>query len=141
MATDPGRWARVRRGVSGGLRVSATALVATAPIAAYHLGQTAPLALLANAIAVPWTAFALLPAALMGAVVAALPPAVPTDLVLAGCERVDPLVGRNTQLDGVELDLHLTANRLGSGVGEILKRVDRGFGVRRARGHADSTSL
>jgi competence protein ComEC len=42
---------RVRRAAVGALRASATALAATAPLAAYHWGQSAPLALLANGVA------------------------------------------------------------------------------------------
>ncbi len=65
-----GRW----RGFDTGIRASATALSVTAPIAAVHFGQVAPAALLANVIAVPWTALVLLPGSLLAAVVAGLPP-------------------------------------------------------------------
>lgn len=47
------------------LRTTATALIATAPIAAHRLGVGTPLALLANAVAVPWTALVLLPSGLL----------------------------------------------------------------------------
>ena len=57
-----------------GLRISATALAATAPIAAYHFGVLSPWAIPANLVAVPWTAFVLLPSALLAAGVAALDP-------------------------------------------------------------------
>jgi competence protein ComEC len=57
---------------SEGLRASATALAVTAPLAALHWGAQAPLALVANAVAVPWTAFVLLPASLAAAACAAL---------------------------------------------------------------------
>ena len=49
------------------LRASASAVAVTAPIAAWQLGSTAPLALFANLVAIPWTAFALLPASLLAA--------------------------------------------------------------------------
>jgi competence protein ComEC len=79
---------RVRRAAVGALRASATALAATAPLAAYHWGQSAPLALLANGVAVPWTAFVLLPAALAASIAAGLPEAGPLDGVVAACEHV-----------------------------------------------------
>jgi competence protein ComEC len=86
---DPGgRRHRVLRAAAGTLRASATALAATAPLAAYHWGQSAPLALLANGVAVPWTAFVLLPAALAASVAAALPETIPLDGVVGACERV-----------------------------------------------------
>lgn len=56
-------------GAVGLLRVSATALLATAPIAAFHFGARAPAALAANALLVPWTSAVLLPAALTCVVV------------------------------------------------------------------------
>jgi competence protein ComEC len=63
---------RERRGVLGAtlgglataLRVSASATAATAPLVALHFGTVSPLGWLANGIAVPLTAFALLPLAL-----------------------------------------------------------------------------
>jgi competence protein ComEC len=48
-------------------RASASAVAVTAPIAAWQLGSAAPLALFANLVAIPWTAFALLPASLLAA--------------------------------------------------------------------------
>jgi competence protein ComEC len=59
--------------LADGLRTSATALLATAPIAALHFGRSAPFALLANAVAVPWTGFVLLPGALASAGLALAP--------------------------------------------------------------------
>jgi competence protein ComEC len=55
------------RGFEDALRASASAVAVTAPIAAWQLGSAAPLALLANLVAIPWTAFALLPASLLAA--------------------------------------------------------------------------
>jgi competence protein ComEC len=69
-AGAPGRSAAL----ADGLRTSATALLATAPIAALHFGRSAPFALLANAIAVPWTGLVLLPGALASAGLALTPP-------------------------------------------------------------------
>jgi competence protein ComEC len=64
------------------LRATAAASLATAPIAAWHGLPAAPLALPANAIAVPWTGVALMPAALTGALLAALPPSAWGDAAL-----------------------------------------------------------
>lgn len=67
-----------RRGgaLEGVLRTTATAVAATAPLAAHHFGLTGRSgiwALATNLAAVPWTACALLPAALAAAVASALP--------------------------------------------------------------------
>ncbi len=56
----------------GGLRVSATAIVATAPVLAAHGLSGTPVGLAANALAVPATGFVLLPVSLAAAGVAAL---------------------------------------------------------------------
>jgi competence protein ComEC len=64
---------RVMHVLTAGLRVSATALLATAPIAAAHFGRSAPFALLANALAVPWTGAILLPASITAAALALCP--------------------------------------------------------------------
>ncbi len=74
----------VRRALRDGLTVSATALLATAPIAAAHFGRSAPLALAANTMAVPWTGVVLLPGALAAAVLAALPDEGTQRALLAG---------------------------------------------------------
>jgi len=55
------------RFVGDAARASASAIAATAPIAAWQFGSAAPLALFANLVAIPWTAFALLPASLLAA--------------------------------------------------------------------------
>jgi competence protein ComEC len=62
-ATSSGAAARLDEA----LRVAATALAVTAPLAALHLGTRAPFALLVNLVAVPWTGLVLLPAALLAA--------------------------------------------------------------------------
>ena len=70
-----GGYRRVDRIWSGGtqaLRVSATALVATAPVLAAHGLVSAPVGLLANVALVPWTALVLLPGALLASGCAAL---------------------------------------------------------------------
>ncbi len=64
------------------LRTTASASAATAPIAAWHGLPAAPLALLANAVAVPWTGVALLPASRAAAVAAQLPGTRLVDLLL-----------------------------------------------------------
>jgi competence protein ComEC len=57
------RW----RALDDALRTSASAVAVTAPIAACQLASAAPLALVANLVAIPWTAFVLLPASLLAA--------------------------------------------------------------------------
>jgi competence protein ComEC len=64
--------AREAHGLRGLLRASATALAVTAPLAAAQLGSRAPFALAANLVFVPWTGWAVLPAALAAALAAAL---------------------------------------------------------------------
>jgi competence protein ComEC len=58
--------------LSGSLRVSATAIVATAPVLAWNGLASTPVGLLSNTIAVPITALLLLPLALLSTAVAAL---------------------------------------------------------------------
>ncbi|MEE9609080.1 MAG: ComEC/Rec2 family competence protein, partial [Myxococcota bacterium] len=79
---------RARRALVDGLRASATAVAVTAPLAAWQLGRAAPLGLLANAIAVPWTACALLPAALAAGLAALRPAAESSQALLFVAERV-----------------------------------------------------
>lgn len=61
---------------------SAVAFAVTAPIAASSFGALAPWSPLTNLIAIPWTAFVLLPAALAAGVLASLPTPV-VDVALA----------------------------------------------------------
>ncbi|HEX5064478.1 MAG TPA: ComEC/Rec2 family competence protein, partial [Myxococcota bacterium] len=70
------------------LRATAAASLATAPIAAWHGLPAAPLALPSNAIAVPWTGVALMPASLAGALLAALPQSAWSDVALRAAARV-----------------------------------------------------
>jgi competence protein ComEC len=65
VADDPGRGALVSL-----IRASATAMLATAPLVALHFTPVGPSALPLNWLAVPWTAFVLLPAALLGGAMA-----------------------------------------------------------------------
>ncbi|MFP8881493.1 MAG: DNA internalization-related competence protein ComEC/Rec2, partial [Myxococcota bacterium] len=58
--------------VADALRASASAIAATAPVAAWQFGTAAPSALVANLLAIPWTGFVLLPAALFAAAAACL---------------------------------------------------------------------
>lgn len=53
--------------VAATLHTTAMAIAVTAPLAAWHLGTRAPLALVANLLLVPWTGLVLLPAALVAA--------------------------------------------------------------------------
>ncbi len=62
-----GGLARRRESVDDALRASASAVAVTAPIAAWQLGAAAPFALIANLVAIPSVAFALLPASLLAA--------------------------------------------------------------------------
>ena len=55
---------------------------------AYHWARVAPLGLVANAVAVPWTALVLLPAALVGALAARFPSAIGMEFVSMGCTRI-----------------------------------------------------
>jgi competence protein ComEC len=71
------------RRLSAALRVSASAVAVTAPLVAIHLGRVAPFALVANLVAIPWTACVLLPAAGLAVVGAALPPGAISDAILA----------------------------------------------------------
>jgi competence protein ComEC len=64
----------VLRSLDGLVRASATALLATAPLAALHLGVVAPFALVVNLLAVPWTGLVLLPLALLAALLTGLAP-------------------------------------------------------------------
>ncbi len=83
-STRPGP--RGARGVRGMLFSSATALAATAPVAAGAFGSVAPWGWASNAVAIPWTALLLLPVALAAALWAGLAPAgggVPLDLAAA----------------------------------------------------------
>jgi competence protein ComEC len=70
------------RRTSAALRVSASAVAVTAPLVAIHLGRVAPFALVVNLVAVPWTAFVLLPAAGLALIAAALPPGPFSEVIL-----------------------------------------------------------
>ncbi len=78
---------RLRTALSSGLRGSAEAIAATAPIAAAGVGVLSPWALVANAVAVPWTALVLLPSALVAGVALLLPDPLGGALIEA-CARV-----------------------------------------------------
>ena len=67
------RWRAIALAWRAVLRTSATAFLATAPIAVAHGGSASPVALFANVLMVPWTGLVLLPISLAGAVVAGLP--------------------------------------------------------------------
>jgi competence protein ComEC len=71
------------RRATAALRASASAVAVTAPLVAIHLGRVAPFALVANLVAIPWTACVLLPAAGLALAGAALPPGPTADAVLA----------------------------------------------------------
>ncbi len=90
-AGDAKRAGRLATAFSDALRTSATALLATAPIAALHFGRSAPLALVANAVAVPWTGVVLLPSALVAAGLALVPAHPAADAILAAAAWVGAL--------------------------------------------------
>lgn len=58
--------------VSDAMRASASAIAATAPLAAWQFGSVAPVAPIANLFGIPWTGFVLLPTALFAAAAAGL---------------------------------------------------------------------
>jgi competence protein ComEC len=64
---EAGGWGLRSSAFEDAARASASAVAVTAPIAAWQLGSAAPLAWFANLVAIPWTAFALLPASLLAA--------------------------------------------------------------------------
>lgn len=78
----------VRAALVSLLRTTAAASAATAPIAAWHGLPAAPLALPANALAVPWTGVALLPASLCAAALAALPALPGAELLLRAAAAI-----------------------------------------------------
>jgi competence protein ComEC len=65
--SEPGAFGSRLRFIGDAARASASAVAVTAPIAAWQFGSAAPLALFSNLVAIPWTAFALLPASLLAA--------------------------------------------------------------------------
>jgi len=65
--SESGQFSARSRFIEDAARASASAVAATAPIAAWQLGSAAPLALFTNLIAIPWAAFALLPVSLLAA--------------------------------------------------------------------------
>ena len=65
--SEPGAFGSRSRAIEDAARASASAVAVTAPIAAWQVGSAAPLALFANLVAIPWTAFALLPTSLLAA--------------------------------------------------------------------------
>ena len=69
-------------GVRSLLRTSTTAIVATAPIIAWHGGAAGVYGLVANLVAVPWVGVVLLPASLVASTLAALPENPPSQFVL-----------------------------------------------------------
>jgi competence protein ComEC len=82
----PAPASRLTRTLASVLRSSATAVAATAPVMAWHAGSVTPLGLAANLVAVPWTAAALLPAALAAAAAVLLPASPLTELMLTASE-------------------------------------------------------
>ena len=80
---------RIRRYIDALLRTSATAIAATAPLAALHFGRVAPVGVLANLIAVPLTAVLLLPASLLAALATLIRPAAPlAEMTVSGSAAV-----------------------------------------------------
>ncbi|HVN39893.1 MAG TPA: DNA internalization-related competence protein ComEC/Rec2, partial [Myxococcota bacterium] len=77
-----------RARVASLLRTTAAASLATTPIAAWHGLPAAPLALVSNAVAVPWTGVALMPASLGGALLGALPGGRWSELALRGAVAI-----------------------------------------------------
>ena len=90
LSRSMGRHAEGWRGrASRLLHASSTAILATAPLAALHLGRVAWFGLLVNLVAVPLVGLVLLPAALASALLAAWPSAGPVlDVTAAGAAYV-----------------------------------------------------
>ncbi|MCP4036218.1 MAG: DNA internalization-related competence protein ComEC/Rec2 [bacterium] len=78
-------------GWRGLVRTSATAIVATAPLLAWHGGNVGLFGLAANLIAVPWIAVIYLPASLVAALLAALPDSALAHAVVGIITRVGEL--------------------------------------------------
>jgi competence protein ComEC len=72
----------------GMVRASATAIAATAPLAAWHMGRVAPLGVIANLVGIPWTACVLLPLSLVASFAAAIPALPGSDVMIEVAARV-----------------------------------------------------
>jgi competence protein ComEC len=77
------RFARGRAALASVLRASATAVAATTPLVAFHLGRAAPFGWLANLVAVPLTGALVLPSALAAALLGAVAPEATASLAVA----------------------------------------------------------
>jgi competence protein ComEC len=99
---------RAARALGASLRTSATALAASAPLAALHFGRVAPAALAANLAAVPLTGALILPASLAAAGATALAPgwpalaAGPAALTRSGGAALDAIAELATRGPGAE---------------------------------------
>jgi competence protein ComEC len=83
---------RLRGWLAELLHTSAAATAATAPVAAGAIGLLSPWGIAANVVAIPWTEGVLLPAAIVGALLAGFAPdARATGLALAASARVAAL--------------------------------------------------
>src|SRR5690606_35401445 len=80
----PGVRRRLGARVADLLASSAAAGAATAPLAAAIFGSAAPWGVTANLVAIPWTAFVLLPLSLLAALAAGLAPDAPISAALLG---------------------------------------------------------
>jgi len=80
--TQSGAFARLGEALEALVRASAAALAVTAPLLASRGAEVSPAGLLANLVAVPWTAFVLLPAALTSGALCLLPEGPVSEVVL-----------------------------------------------------------
>ena len=120
---------RISHAAEGLLRSSASALLATAPLAGWHFGGGSPFALFANLLAIPLTAGLLLPAAAAAALAEGLDGAAAATLVHV-CERIAFAAGSGVSLAARELAP--SAPHVASGLALAAAAAVAVFGIRRA---------
>lgn len=104
------------------LRTTATVLLLTAPLTAWYFGTLGAWGLLANVVAVPWTAFVLLPSSLIGVIALGFP----------GGERLLSLclgIAHATEIALLQCDAWLAHWVLGAGAAPALWACVAAFGV------------
>lgn len=117
--------ARVRgstTGVRRGIDASVAATAMTAPLAAIHWDIAAPFSLLANAVAVPFTSFVLLPASLLAAIATGL------ELGCAGLALGFARTAAQVLLDGAEFASRTFPSAEAPGCGPVAVLLAFGVG-------------
>jgi len=125
----PGSRRPVVQAAEGLLRTSASALLATAPVAGWHFGGGSSFALLANLLAIPLTAGLLLPAA-AAAVLAAGLGGTAAAMVLHAAERI--AFGALTGVSLAAQELAPAVPVVASGLALAAAAAVAAFGIRRA---------